>query len=179
MKTALSSQLLMSNRQIIDFYYRNHQAELLTFVSSRLGGSEVAEDIVQDVFMRLLQCGNPILEVSLHALAYTIARNLVNDFYRRRQWNKAHFLRLADYTGEMATDGDEAMATLSVREVTEFLEHGLARVPNNCRELYRMHIYAGMKVSDISQQTGENYKSVEYRLGLARKEIRKYLRHIS
>jgi RNA polymerase sigma-70 factor (ECF subfamily) len=38
-----------------------------------------------------------------------------------------------------------------------------------------MHIYDGMKVSEISRQLGEGYKSVEYRLGTARKVVRAYL----
>lgn len=169
----------MNNLQIIEYYYQNHQAELLAFVSSRLGGKEEAEDIVQDVFLRLLQYSNPIMETTLQALAYTIARNLLNDLYRRKQWAVRHGMQPIDYKQQHVTSDDETARPLSVQEVTEFLERGLLRVPEKCRELYRMHIYDGMQVSDISQQTGENYKSVEYRLGVARKEIRKYLRHIS
>jgi len=169
----------MNNLQIIEYYYQNHQAELLAFVNSRLGGKDEAEDIVQDVFLRLLQYSNPIMETTLQALAYTIARNLLNDLYRRKQWAVRHGMQPIDNCLQPVTSDDETARPLSVQEVTEFLERGLLRVPEKCRELYRMHIYDGMQVSDISQQTGENYKSVEYRLGIARKEIRKYLRHIS
>lgn len=169
----------MNNLQIIEYYYQNHQADLLAFVGSRLGGKEEAEDIVQDVFLRLLQYSNPIMEASLQTLAFTIARNLMNDYYRRKQWAVRHGMQPIDNRQQPVTSDDEAARPLSVQEVTEFLERGLLRVPEKCRELYRMHIYDGMQVSDISQQTGENYKSVEYRLGVARKEIRKYLRHIS
>ncbi len=169
----------MNNLQIIEYYYQNHQAELLAFVSSRLGGIEEAEDIVQDVFLRLLQNSNPIMETTLQALAYTIARNLITDHYRRKQWAMRHGMQPIDCRQQATTTADEAARPLSVKEVTEFLERGLLRIPEKCRELYRMHIYDGMQVSDISQQTGENYKSVEYHLGIARKEIRKYLRHIS
>jgi RNA polymerase sigma-70 factor (ECF subfamily) len=38
-----------------------------------------------------------------------------------------------------------------------------------------MHILGGMRVSEISAETGENYKTVENRLGLARREMRHYL----
>ena len=118
------------------------------------------------------------MESTLHALAFTIARNLITDYYRRKQWATKYSMQSLDYKQAITAD-DEAARPLSVHEMTAFLERGLLRVPEKCRELYRMHIYDGMQVSDISQQTGENYKSVEYRLGIARKEIRKYLRHIS
>ena len=74
----------MENREIIETYYRKHQAELLTFVCSRLDNRELAEDIVQDVFLRLLCNAQPIMECTLPALALTIARHLINDYYRRR-----------------------------------------------------------------------------------------------
>lgn len=51
-------------------------------------------------------------------------------------------------------------------------------MPENFREVYRLHIYDGMKVSEICQQTGDSYKSVEYRLGTARKVVRSYLKAI-
>lgn len=169
----------MNNLNIIEYYYHHHQAELLAFVSSRLGGKEEAEDIVQDAFLRLLQNTSPIIEGTLHALAFTIARNMIADYYRKKHWAVRYGLLPMDYRQQSVTADDEAARLLSIHEMTAFLERGLLRVPEKCRELYRMHIYDGMQVSDISQQTGENYKSVEYRLGIARKEIRNYLRHIS
>lgn len=149
-------------------YYTSHRDELLAFVSSRLGGSSEAEDIVQNVFLRLLTSDKMITEVTLPALVYTIAQRLIIDYYRRRTTFEQyeHYLK--------NTDGidDSVESILSIREITEQLERGLARVPENCREVYRLHIYGGMKVAEISKTLGEGYKSVEYRLGTARKAVR-------
>jgi RNA polymerase sigma-70 factor (ECF subfamily) len=41
-----------------------------------------------------------------------------------------------------------------------------------------MHILGGMRVSEISAKTGEKYKTVENRLGLARRHMRQYLRAV-
>lgn len=165
----------MNNRELIERYYRHHRDELLAYVSSRLGGSDFAEDIVQDAFLRLLSIREPVIEATLPNLAFTFCRRLVIDWYRRRTLH-------ADVKHELqrTTVGTaSAESVLSVRDITERLERGLARLPEECRELYRLHIYDGMKTSDISQLTGENYRTVEYRLGLARKHIRNYLRHVS
>ena len=67
-------------------------------------------------------------------------------------------------------------SVFSAREIMEQLERGLARLPENCREVYRLHIYGSMKVGEISTQLNEGYKSVEHRLGAARKAMRQYLR---
>ena len=162
----------MSN--LIETYYRNHRDELLAFVSSRLGGAVEAEDIVQNVFLRLLTTDKMITEITLPALTYTIARNLISDYYRRRNTYEEfeHYIKRSsdDYSSMESME-----SVISAKELTELLERGLARVPENCREIYRMHIYGGMKVGEISQTLGEGYKSVEHRLGAARKALRSFL----
>ena len=156
-------------------YYVTHRDELLAYVSSRLGHSVEAEDLVQNVFLRLLTSDKMITELTLPALVYTITRNQINDYYRRRSHNQdyEHYLKNTDSIDESAE------SVLSIRDITEQLERGLARVPENCREIYRLHIYGGMKVAEISQHLGEGYKSVEHRLGTARKAVRRQLRSIA
>ena len=162
----------MKNHQLITDYYIAHRDELLAFVSSRLGGSDLAEDIVQNVFLRLLTTDKMISEVTLPCLVYTVARNLISDYYRRHATFEEyeHYIKGVCST-EISTD-----SIFSVREVMEGLERGLARLPENCREVDRLHVYGGMKVSEISLRLGEGYKSVEHRLGTARKAMRQYMR---
>ena len=159
----------MSN--LIETYYRDHRDELLAFVSSRLGGAVEAEDIVQNVFLRLLTTDKMITEITLPALTYTIARNLISDYYRRRNT----YEEFEHYIKRSSDDYSSMESVISAKELTELLERGLARIPENFREIYRMHIYGGMKVGEISQTLGEGYKSVEPRLGAARKALRGFL----
>lgn len=165
----------MNNQLIITNYYITHRDELLAYVSSRLGQSVEAEDIVQNVFLRLLTSDKMITEITLPALVYTTARHLIADFYRRR----THYETYEHYLKNTDSIDESAESILSIREITEQLERGLARVPENCREIYRLHIYGGMKVAEISQCLGEGYKSVEHRLGTARKLVRQQLRRIA
>ena len=156
-------------------YYVTHRDELLAYVSSRLGNSVEAEDLVQNVFLRLLTSDKMITDITLPALVYTIARNLIADYYRRR----THFEVYEHYLKNTDSIYESAESILSIRDITEQLERGLARVPENCREIYRLHVYGGMKVAEISEHLGEGYKSVEHRLGTARKLVRQRLRGIA
>ena len=156
-------------------YYVTHRDELLAYVSSRLGNSVEAEDLVQNVFLRLLTSDKMITDITLPALVYTIARNLIADYYRRR----THFEVYEHYLKNTDSIDESAESILSIRDITEQLERGLARVPENCREIYRLHVYGGMKVAEISERLGEGYKSVEHRLGTARKLVRQRLRGIA
>ena len=162
----------MSNQTLITNYYISHRDELLAYVCSRLGDSCQAEDIVQNVFLRLLTSDKLISEVTLPALVFAMTRNLVYDYYRHHTAVEQYEHYIKGVCSELTSDE----SILSAREVMEQLEQGLARLPENCREIYRLHIYDGLKVNEISQQLGEGYKSVEHRLGAARKAMRHYLR---
>ena len=159
-------------QQLITNYYITHRDELLAFASSRLGDSRLAEDIVQDVFLRLLSTDKMITEVTLPALVYTITRNLINDYYRRH----TNYEQYEHYIKGVCSEVTTSESVFSAFEIMERLERGLVRLPENCREIYRLHIYGGMKVGEISRELGEGYKSVEHRLGTARKVMREYLR---
>ena len=159
-------------QQLITNYYIAHRDELLAFACSRLGDSRLAEDIVQDVFLRLLSTDKMITEVTLPALVYTITRNLINDYYRRH----TNYEQYEHYIKGVCSEVTTSESVFSAFEIMERLERGLVRLPENCREIYRLHIYGGMKVGEISRELGEGYKSVEHRLGTARKVMREYLR---
>lgn len=170
------------NKRVVEAYYMAHRDELLAFVSSRLRpataslalprGAEEAEDIVQNVFLRLLTTDKMITEITLPCLVYTIARNQIADYYRKRTSHDEY----EHYIKGVCTEEITMESVFSAHEIMERLERGLARLPENCCQVYRLHIYGGMKVSEISEQLGEGYKRVENQLGIARKFVRQYLR---
>ena len=161
----------MTKHTLITNYYIAHRDELLAYAVSRLGDSCLAEDIVQNVFLRLLTSDKVISAVTLPALVFAMTRNQVYDYFRHHTAVEQYEHYIKGVCSELTTDE----SILSAREVMEQLEQGLARLPENCREIYRMHIYDGMKVGEISRELGEGYKSVEHRLGAARKAMRQYL----
>lgn len=164
----------MNKNKLLADYYTLHRAELLAYASSRLGDKDEAEDLVQNTFLRLLTTDKMLTEQTLPALVFTICRNLVSDYYRRRafRYEYEHYIQ----NGE---DGFSSMESVFfAADIIERMEHGLARIPENSRQIYRLHILEGMRVSEISEQTGEKYKTVENRLGLARRQMRTYLRAV-
>ena len=162
----------MNRNKLISDYYTHHRTELLAYASSRLGDKEEAEDLVQNTFLRVLTTGKMLTEQTLPALVFTICRNLVSDYFRRRafRYEYEHYLQGSGI-------GISSMESVFfAADIIERMEQGLAHIPENCRHIYRLHILEGMRVSEISEQTGEKYKTIENRLGLARRQMRTYLR---
>ena len=162
----------MNNNQLISNYYAAHRDELLSFIAVRITNAVEAEDLVQDIFLRLLRGHHLITPDTLPALIYTMARHAVSDYYRRRRIYEEyeHYIKRSDCTSEIES-------LISARQLMERMERSLARLPQACCEIYRLHIYDGMKVSDIARELSLPYKQVEIRLGQARKAVRQQLRN--
>ncbi len=162
----------MNNHQTIADYYAQHRNELLRFVALRVGDNDVAEDMVQDIFLRLLRSDKLITVTTLPALVFTMARNMVSDWFRRRRV----FEEYEHYIIGTGTSQESMDSVISAHELMERMEHTLARLAPECREAYRLHIYGGMQVSQIAEETRQPYRAVEYRIGQARRAVRQSLR---
>jgi RNA polymerase sigma-70 factor (ECF subfamily) len=164
------------NNQLLSNYYSMHRDELVSFIAVRTVDAIEAEDIVQDIFLRLLRGQHLITPQTLPSLLHTMARHAVSDYYRRRHVHEAyeHYIQKSD-AGTLMSD-DSVESVFSAQQLMERMERSLARLPKACCEIYRLHIYDGMKVSDIAQELSLPYKQVENRLGQARKAVRQQLR---
>lgn len=161
----------MNNDHLLSNYYTQHRDEMVHFIAMRTKDVEAAQDMVQDLFLRLLDRHRLLTEQTLPCLVYTLARHSVADYYRKRRVYEEyeHYIKKSDSTIEMES-------VISAQQLMERMEHSLARLSEEYRTVYRLHIYDGMKVSEISQQLSLPYKQVENRLGLARKTVRQQLK---
>ena len=162
----------LDSMNILADYYAAHREELVRFVVSRIGRNDIAKDVVQDAFARLLTTDKMITPVTLPCLVYTTVRNLMCDYWRHHHAVEAY----EHYLCHSGCRVEDAESVYSVREVTELLEKSIARLTSRQREVYVLSIYQGMKVSEISETLHINYKSVENRLGGARKQVRSYFK---
>lgn len=162
-----------SSRELIAEYYSNNRDELTAFVIKRINHVADAEDIVQNVFLRLLTSEKMITEVTLPCLVYTVARNLITDRMR-------HFSIVCSYEHEVKSAGertaDDTETICSAREVAEMMEQCAAHIlSEGCRRIYFMNLCEGKKTAEISKELSVKYKSVEHQLGVARREMRNYI----
>lgn len=159
---------------IIANYYSEHYDEIKAFIAKNTLYALETEDMVQNVFVRLLSSNKMITPLTMPSLVYTVARNLIFDYWRHRKTVEEYEHYVVSRTGE-ATD---ALSVYSAVEINELLEKGIARLSGSQREIYRLNISEGLQVSEISERLSLPYKSVEHRLGSARKEIRNYMRRM-
>lgn len=162
---------MKNNNQAITEYYIAHRSTIMDWATRRGIDADEAQDLVQDVFMRLLRTDKMISAITLPALAYQTFCHLLYDRWRHLKCMERHEHYLA---GQPTSE--DGLSVISAHETNLLLEKSLARLDEHSCRILRMNIEDGKKVSEIAQELSMKYKTAENKLYLARKEVRQYMR---
>ena len=139
--------------------YLNARDELLRFLTRR-AGRVVAEDIVQDTWLRLRERSDPESWREPRAVFFTTAANLATDTYRRGASADKLFSQDAAYFEAVCTRPDpEAQADTAGR--LERLAAALEELPRPCREAFLLNRLEGLSHAEIAVRLGVSTKTIQ------------------
>ena len=69
-------------------------------------------------------------------------------------------------------------ARIMAKDMLDKANDQITALPDQCRQIYKLNIYEGMKVAEIAEKLQINYRYAEKQLGIARKIVRKGLRNV-
>jgi RNA polymerase sigma-70 factor (ECF subfamily) len=150
--------------------FENEEARLLHFALGLVGRRSVAEDLVQEAFMRLHQVWVDV--ENPRAWLYRSLRNLALNHLRDHRRETA-----LEGAPEPAHDGDIPPEEMGRREAVGVVRMLLAELPEADRQLIRLKYHETLKYQEIGQRTGLNAGNVGYRLHHLLKGLADSLRH--
>lgn len=74
----------VTQQQMIADFYKEYQVKLVNFAVARLGNWQEAEDLVQDVFVKLMTYDGIINKTTIRSFVFTITNHEVMNILRRR-----------------------------------------------------------------------------------------------
>lgn len=160
----------MDHDEIQDHFlavYDQYGSDIFRFCVLKVSNREVAQDITQEVFMRLWQQLRNGTDVkNERALLYTMARNLVIDWYRRRKEQSLD--AMTDEGFEFASDEHGSIEKhAQVREVLEVVND----LDDPSREALTLRFVDGFSPKDIADITGETANAISVRINRALKKV--------
>ena len=134
------------------------------------GDIELAEDLVQDVFLQLWEKRENVEEKTVRSFLFTIAKNAFRKAYRRNKYDLKFKSTLYEYL-----DNQSPEYILEVKEFDKKLQKTIAGLPEKCRIVYLMNRMDGMKYAEIADSLKVSVKAVEKQMSKALQILRKEL----
>jgi RNA polymerase sigma factor (sigma-70 family) len=154
--------------------FERHHASLFGFFYRMTGERAASEDLVQEVFLRMLRYRDTFhRESQFRGWMYQIARNLRIDDLRKRQSE----VSLSREPTENRSGGSAWKTDCS--EYSILLEQALLALPNEKREVLVLARYQEMKYEEIADLLGIGVGAVKVRVHRAMKELRELVLKMS
>lgn len=149
--------------------FESEESALLAFATGLVGRRPVAEELVQDAFLRLHQVWGQV--ENPRAWLYRSVRNMALNHLRDHQREAP--LECADDPAAESRP-DEELGRMEAIGMVRLL---LAEMPAEDRDLIRMKYHEDLKYGEISKRTGLGVGNVGYKLHHLLKNLADALRH--
>ena len=152
--------------------YAHFRAPLYRFFLRQCGSRARAEDLYQELWMRVIQYRESYRhEARFSTWLYRIAHNLLVDQHRKREPQR---IEAELDTLEATLDADPAQQYAAHESLSRF-SMLLAGLPDEQRRVYLLKEEAGLSLEEIAQVTGAGFESVKSRLRYAVTKLRQAL----
>lgn len=161
------------NNYLITEAYENYGKSVFLYFLYRVDREEDAQDLVQDVFLRLLEQPEFLQASTIHSLVFTVAHNLLMDYLRRHyKWQE-----IASYIKDSATwVTNETDSRIVVDDLQRHEGLCVEKMPTLRQNVYKMMRYEGKSPIEISVALNVPIKAVCDQLYLGRKAVRTYMK---
>lgn len=158
--------------QAMEAIYKHFNRPLFNLVYRYTYNSEIAEDLLQDIFLKVFSHLHDIRnEETFVGWIYRIAVNTCYSYLRKKKSQLQRTMPLDDVEGKIEggtyKSGDEIMK--------KSLDDAIQSLPDKMKSVFLLHDVQGFKHKEISRMLGCSMGTSKSQLFKARMKIREYL----
>jgi len=172
----LIQRLSNHDRGAFEQIFKTYYADLCKFSVKYVRDEQVAEEIVQEVFINIWERRSSLtITTSIKSYLFTAIRNRSFN-YLKLQLPKEQ--KKVDLEGLGFLDEDNREQEMIMDELKEYVHTAIESLPNKCRIIFNLSRNAGMTYKEIAEELDLSVKTVENQIGLALKKLRENLNPI-
>jgi RNA polymerase sigma factor (sigma-70 family) len=157
-------------RSEFDHLIQQQSRRLYGFAFRILRSQEEAEDVVQEIFIKLWKMGDKLDEYkSIDALATAMTKNYCIDLIRKQKHDYKGEFSIIDLHNLTSPSPQEQMEN---RESGEILNMIIAGLPETYSLVIKLRDIDGISYEEIAEKTEQNINTLRVTLSRARKIIR-------
>ncbi|PWL30792.1 RNA polymerase sigma-70 factor [uncultured Roseivirga sp.] len=143
---------------------------LVLFATKFSLDKEAAEDLVQDVFVKLYEQRDRLqFHSSLKAFLYQSVRNRCIDLIRSTKTREKHHVEIKADTDVEGLNSEELMLQ---SELEEKIYQSIKQLPEQCQLIFKMNRFEGKKNQEIANELNISKRTVETQISKALKRLR-------
>jgi len=165
---------------------KREQSRLRNFIRRRVPDPRDAEDILQDVFYKLVEANRLLMPIEhVTGWLFRVARNRITDLFRKKEPESFSDTAVADDDGELLQledllpspdAGPEALYARNV--LLDELELAIDELPEEQREVFVAHELEGCSFKEMAAGTGVSVNTLLARKRYAVLHLRERLQSI-
>lgn len=162
--------------------YERHKGPLYRFILKSINQESQADELFQDLWFRMIQHKgqfNP--KQSFTTWAYTIARRLLIDFYRKqgKRYEQAFDESLPEHNDESTHHYLLPEQALQQKCHAKALQHAVTELPPDQREVFLLFHESDLSLQQIADVTDQPKERIKSRYRYAVQKIKKMLKVLS
>jgi len=167
----------VSDEDTFEQLFKEYFRELHVYSFSVLRDWDLAEEVVQTLFLKLWENGSwkrveTSMKSFLYRSVYHESLNVLRQYKVRRNYENSIL-----YT--MKNETEYATSPVELNELEERIRISLNRLPEKCRTVFQLSRFGELKYHEIASQLGISVKTVETQMGKAirmmRRDLKDYL----
>lgn len=158
---------------LISELFEKYHYHILNYISYKIESYDDAEDLLQDTFVRLLECNKMLCEDTIKSFVFTIAHNLITDYLRRRYKKQevASYIMESEVALVHSPESDAIVNDIKEHEI-----YRMSFLPSQRKKIYYMNRFMDMSANEISKKLYLSKHTVENHLFISKKEVREYIK---
>ena len=182
----MAIERMANEDQRISDVVKREQSRLRNFIRRRVPDPLDAEDILQDVFYRLVEANRLLMPIEhVTGWLFRVARNRITDLFRKKEPENFSEFEPVDEGGELLQfedllpspdAGPEALYARGV--LLEAIELAIDELPKEQREVFVAHEIEGRSFKELAAETGLSVNTLLSRKHYAVMYLRERLRDI-
>jgi len=174
-KDSITDELLtrLKNGDMLAFdrVYELFSHKLFSFVFKILKNEAEADDIVQEVFVKIWESRHKLEDYkSLNSYIFTIAYNHSIDLIRKRINNTKYLEHLKNSASICVSP--TTVTQIEFGELSKQVERLIANLPGRQKQVYLLHREDGLNYPEIAEKLGISKNTVENHMAKALKYLR-------
>ena len=161
-----------SDDEAFTVIFRKYYEPLYQYAGYFVGDPQIAENIVQDVFVKIWTNREKLfVQSSPKSYLYKAVKNHALNFLRREK-SMVSTNELSDYRDKDNTSPEDELIN---KEFYEAVHQTIEKLPPKCRHIYIMKRYDNLSYMEIAEIQGISINTVKTQMRRAIKYLRKHL----